>query len=60
MRRRNTTQKQKLLILEYYFIHGINGLKSIAMDLDISYVVLTKFIKDYEKTGFIILPSKMN
>jgi len=60
MGRINTTQKQKILILEYYLIHKLNGLKSIAMDLDISYVVLTKFISRYEKTGFLILPSKMN
>ena len=37
MRRKNTTQKQKILILEYYLTHKLNGLKSIAMDLDISY-----------------------
>lgn len=60
MRRKNTTQKQKILILEYYLIHKLNGLKSIAMDLDISYIVLTKLISRYEKTGFLILPSKMN
>jgi hypothetical protein len=60
MSRINTTQKQKILILEYYFIYKLNGLKSIAMDLDISLYVLKKVISQYEKTGFLILPSKMN
>jgi hypothetical protein len=60
MRHKNTTQKQKILILEYYLIHKFNGLKSIAMDLDISFYALVKIVSEYEKTGFLILPSKMN
>ena len=60
MGRINTTQKQKILILEYYFIHKFNGLKLIAMDLDISLYALVKVISEYEKTGFLVLPSKMN
>ena len=48
------------MIIEYYLIHKTNGLKSIAMDLDISQKTLSKYVKQYEKDGFLILPSKMN
>jgi len=51
---------QKIMIIEYYLIHKANGLKSIAMDLDISLKTLSKYVKQYETDGFLILPSKMN
>ena len=54
------TQKQKILVIEYYLTHKSNGLKSIAMDLGLSYETLTRYVKAYEKTGFLVLRSKMN
>jgi hypothetical protein len=51
---------QKIMIIEYYLIHKTNGLKSIAMDLDISLKTLSKYVKKYENDGFLIIPSKIN
>ncbi len=60
MTNKPVSQKQKILIIEYYLTHKTNGLKSIAKELDISFAVLTKYVNEYEKTGFLVLSSKMN
>lgn len=57
---KHITKNQISLIVQYYFIHKINGFKAIAEDLDISQNTLKKYVKDYSKRGFLILPSKMN
>jgi len=51
---------QKILVVEYYLTHKTNGIKSIAKELEIMQTSLLKIVNQYEKDGFLILPSKMN
>lgn len=52
--------KQKILLIEYYLAHKADGIKSIAIDLGISYSALSYHINQYEKEKLLILPSKIN
>ncbi len=54
MANKSFSAHQKIMIIEYYLIHKTNGLKSIAMDLDISLKTLLKYVKQYETDGFLI------
>jgi len=55
-----TSFRQKIMIVEYYLTHKINGIKSISKELEVSQTSLLKIVNQYEKDGFLILPSKMN
>lgn len=54
------TPKQKILLIEFYLIHKTNGIKAIALDLDLPYGSLNYHVKKYEADKCLILPSKMN
>ena len=51
--------KRKMLAIEYYFIFKDNGIKSVAMDLGISYNTLLRIISDYKKNDGFIVKSKL-
>jgi len=55
-----TNPKQKILLIEYYLAHKADGIKSIAVDLGMSYTALSYHVNQYEKEKFLILPSKIN
>ena len=50
---------RKILALEYYFIFQNNGVKSVAMDLGVSYNTLLRIISDYKKNDGFIVKSKL-
>lgn len=50
---------RKMLALEYYFIFENNGIKSVAMDLGISYNTMLKMVNDYKKNDGFIIKSKL-
>jgi len=47
------------MALEYYFIFQNNGVKSVAMDLGVSYNTLLRIISDYKKNDGFIVKSKL-
>ena len=51
--------KRKIMALEYYFIFQNNGVKSVAMDLGVSYNTLLRIISDYKKNDGFIVKSKL-
>jgi len=51
--------KRKMMALEYYFIFQNNGVKSVAMDLGVSYNTLLRIISDYKKNDGFIVKSKL-
>jgi len=54
-----SNQKRKILLLEYYFIFQNNGIKSVAEDLNVSYSVLQRLVKDYKKNDGLIIKSAL-
>jgi len=54
-----SNQKRKILLLEYYFIFQNNGIKSVAEDLNVSYSVLQRLVKDYKKNNGLIIKSSL-
>lgn len=50
---------RKMLALEYYFIFESDGIKSVALDLDIHYGTLLRIINDYKKNDGFIIKSKL-
>ena len=54
-----SNQKRKILLLEYYFIFQNNGIKSVAEDLNVSYPVLQRLVKDYKKNDGLIIKSAL-
>jgi len=54
-----SNQKRKILLLEYYFIFQNNGIKSVAEDLNVSYAVLQRLVKDYKKNDGLIIKSAL-
>ncbi len=50
---------RKMLALEYYFIFENNGIKSVAMDLGVSYNTMLKMVNDYKKNDGFIIKSKL-
>jgi len=54
-----SNQKRKISLLEYYFIFQNNGIKSVAEDLNVSYSVLQRLVKDYKKNDGLIIKSAL-
>ena len=60
MAKKMISGSKKILIIEYYLINKAKELKHIAKELNLTYGVFTKYVREYENEKILTLPSKIN
>ncbi len=60
MAKKMISGSKKILVIEYYLVNKAKELKLIAKELNITYGVFTKYVREYENEKLLILPSRIN